>query len=115
MIKLTYITNVKLIYTITDSFKTKEIIPGDNGSKDIEIMVALKYLSDFWRTLEMLLINCEINIDLNWSKTCVIVATNAADQVVTFSIIDTSLYVWVVTLSTQDNAKLLDQLKSAFK
>ena len=115
MIKLTYTTNVKFIYTITDSFKTKEIITGGNGSKDVEIMVALKYLSDFWRTLEMLLINCEINIDLNWSKTCVIVATNAADQVVTFSIIDTSLYVRVVTLSTQDNAKLLDQLKSAFK
>ena len=48
-------------------------------------MVPLKYLSNFWRTLEMPLINCEINLDLNWSENCVIV-TNNADQDTTFSI-----------------------------
>ena len=64
------------------------------------------------RFLEISLINCEINLDLNWSKKCVIVAT---DQGATFSIIDAKLYVPVVTLSTQDNAKLLEQLKSDFK
>ena len=62
----------------------------------------------------MPLINCEINLDLNWSKNCVIVATNA-DQKTTFSITDLKIYVPVVTLSTQDNAKLLAQLKSGFK
>ena len=78
-------------------------------------MVPLKYLSNFWRTLEMPLINCEINLDLNWSENCVIVATNAAAQATTFSITDTKLYVPVVTLSIQDNAKLLEQLKFGFK
>ena len=70
-------------------------------------MLPLKCLSNFWRILEMSLINCEITFDLNWSENCVIVATNAATQATTFSITDTKLYVPVVTLSTQDNAKLL--------
>ena len=63
----------------------------------------------------MPLINCEINLDLNWSKKCVIVATTVEDQGATFLITDTKLYVPVVTLSTYDNAKLLEQLKSGFK
>ena len=78
-------------------------------------MVHLKYLINFWRILEMSFINSEINLDLNWSKNCVIVATNVAAQAATFSITDTKLYVPVVTLSIQDNAKLLEQLKSGFK
>ena len=63
----------------------------------------------------MPLINCEITLDLNWSENCVIVATNVAAQATTFSITDTKLYVPVVTLSTQENAKLLEKLKSGFK
>ena len=78
-------------------------------------MVPLKYLSNFWRTLEMPIINCEIALDLNWSENCVIVATDIADQGATFSIADTNIYVPVVTLSIQDNAKLLEQLRSGFK
>ena len=42
----------------------------DNGTKNVEIMVLLKYLSNFWRTLEMALINCEINLILTWSTNC---------------------------------------------
>ena len=62
----------------------------------------------------MLLINCETNLILTWSKICV--ESNASeDQATTFEITDTKLYVPVVTLSTQDNAKLLQQLKSGFK
>ena len=77
-------------------------------------MVPLKYLSNFWRTLEIPLINCDINLILTWSANCVI--TNAvANQDTIFVITDTKLYVPVVTLSTQDNAKLLQQLKSGFK
>ena len=71
--------------------------------------------NQFLETLEMSFIYSEINLDLNWSEICVIVATNVAAQVVTFSITDTKLYVPVVTLSIQDNAKLLEQLKSGFK
>ena len=77
-------------------------------------MVPLKYLSSFRKTLELPLINCEINLDLKWSKSCVIVANND-DQTATFSITNTRFYVLVVTLSTQDNAKLLKQLKFDFK
>ena len=62
----------------------------------------------------MPLINCEITLDLNWSGNSVIVATNEANQATTFSITDTKLYVPVVTLSTQDNAKLFEQLKFGF-
>ena len=52
---------------------------------------------------------------MTWSSTCVIVSTNVVNQVATFEITDTKLYVPVVTLSTQENAKLLQQLKSGFK
>ena len=54
----------------TDSFNFKAKVTGqteDNGTKDVEIMVPLKYLSNFWRTLEMPLINCEVNLILTWS------------------------------------------------
>ena len=61
-------------------------------------MVPLKYLSKFWRTFEMPLNNCELDLDLNWSTKCVIVATDVAAQATTFSIIDTKLYVLAVTL-----------------
>ena len=75
-------------------------------------MVPLKYLSNFWRTLEMPLINCEVNLILTWSSTCVIANSTGAR---TFKSTETKLYVSVVTLSTQDNAKLLQQFKSRFK
>ena len=88
---------------------------GDNGIKDVAIMVPLKYLSNFWRTLEMPLINCEVNLVLTWSRNCVINSSNDENQNETFAITDTKLYVPVVTLSTQDNTKLLQQLKSGFK
>ena len=63
----------------------------------------------------MPLINCEVELILNWSANCVIIYTDVANQVPTFTITQTNLYVLVVTLSTQDNAKLLPQLKSGFK
>ena len=63
----------------------------------------------------MPLINCEVNHFLNWSLNCVIVYINVANQNATFTITETKRYVPVVTLSTQNNAKLLTQLKSGFK
>ena len=87
----------------------------DNGTKDVEIMVQLKYLSNFWRTLEMPLINSKINLILTWSENCVRASTDVANQNATFAITDTKLYVLVVTLSTQDNSKLFQHLKSGFK
>ena len=101
----------------TDSFKLKAKITGqtgDDGTKDVE-MFPLKYLSNFWRSLEMPLINCEVNLILTWSSTCVLISTNVQNQSATFALTDTKLYVPVVTLSTQENTKFLQQLKSGFK
>ena len=101
-----------------DSFKFKAKITGqteDDGTKDVEIIVPLKYLSNFWRTLEMPLINCEVNLILTWSSSCVLIATAIQNQAATFEITNTKLYVPVVTLSTQENTKFLQQLKSGFE
>ena len=102
----------------TGSFNFKAKITdqtGDDETKDVEIMVPLKYLSNFWRILEMTLINCEVNLILTLSSTCVLISTNILNQNATFAITDTKLYVPVVTLSTQENTKFLQQLKSGFK
>ena len=63
----------------------------------------------------MPLISCGIELILDWSANCVIINTNNANQVPTFTITGTNLYLPVVTLSTQDNSKLLPQLKNGFK
>ena len=88
----------------TDSFNFKTKITGqtdNNGRIDnVEIMVPLKYLSNFWRTLEMPLINCEVNLILIWSKDCVITNSTGEGK---FTITETKLYVPIVTLLTNDN------------
>ena len=104
--------------TDSSNFKTKTTgqapanIP---GRVDVKTMVLLKYLSNFWRTLEMPLVNCEVELILDWSTNYVIIYTVLANQVRTFTITETNLYVPIVTLSTQDNAKFLSQLKNGFK
>ena len=72
-------------------------------------MEPLKYLINFWITLEIPLIDCEINLILIWYESCVIVYTDVVNQGATFAISETKLCVPVVTLSTQDNTKLLQQ------
>ena len=100
----------------SESFKSKVKItgktPNNGNTKDVEIIVPLKYLSNFWRTLEMQLINREVNLILTWSRDCVITNFEGEGK---FTVTEIILYVPVVTLSTQDNAKLLQQLKSGFK
>ena len=94
----------------SESFKSKVKITGNTlnkgNRKSVEIIVPLKYLGNFWRTLEMPLINCEANLILTWSSTCVI-ANSTGIRI--FAITDTKPFVPVVTLSNQDNAKLLQQ------
>ena len=63
----------------------------------------------------MPLINCEIELILTCSKNCVVIYNNVDDQGPTFTITETNLYIHIATLSTQDNAKLLLQLKFGFK
>ena len=99
--------------TQSESFKSKKKIigktPADGHTKNVETIVSLKYLSNFWRTLEMPLINCEFNLILTWSKDCVITNSVGAGK---FAITDTKLYVSVVTLSTQNNAKITSAIKT---
>ena len=96
-----------------------------SAKKEVEIAVPLKYLSNFWRTSDMPLINCEVSLILTWSRKCGItsmekrvIATrqrNTSSTDATFQITDTKLYVPVVTLSTQNDKRLLEQLRTGFK
>ena len=122
-------------YSIKDSksFNYKTSITGKlegcDTEKEAEI-VPLKHLSNFWRTLDMPLINCEINLILTWSKNCVLTSNATIDANpdadpaaaainnptnATFKITDTKLYVPVVTLSTENDKTLLEQLRTGFK
>ena len=78
-------------------------------------MVPVKYLSIFWRVLEMPLINCEVNLILYWSENCVIVYSHVANEGAKFQITDTKPDVPLATLLTQDKTRILPQLESGFK
>ena len=93
-----------------------------SGKKEVEIALPSKHLNNFWRTLDILLINCEVSLILTWSSECVITSmerrvitstrrdtspTNAA-----FQITDTKLYVAIVTLSTENDKKALGTVKN---
>ena len=97
-------------------FRTKTCVKiNDNsrGKYSSNSQIKFKFnSSNFWRTFEMALINCELNLILIWSEDCV---NSSATGETKLKITDIKLYVPVVTLSTQDNAKLLQQLKSGFK
>ena len=124
-------------YSIKDSksFNNKTSVSGslegNNVEKDdVETVVPLKYLSNFWITLNIPLINCEIFLTLTWSKNCVITSKSTreadpdADPPVvginnptnaTFRIKDTKIYVPLLTLLSENDNKLLEQLKTGFK
>ena len=115
----------------SESFKYKTNMKGktpeDNGSlTDTEVVIPLKHLSNFWRILNISLINCKIELILTWSKNCVLADMTTRDAEggnpaivapsgATFKITDTKLYVPVVTLSKENDTKLLEQLKTGFK
>ena len=99
------------------SIKPKEKITGqteNDGTEDFEIMLPLKYPSNFRRVIEMPLTNCKINLILNWSLNCFLVAGTLANQVSTIRITDPRLYIPLVILLIQDYAKLPEKLQSAF-
>ena len=103
----------------------------DNLTKnDAKVVVPLKHLSNFWRNLDIPLIDCEVELILTWFKNCVLIdkstreANYDADPNVyeinnpenaTFKITAIKLYAPVVTLSKEDDIKLLEQLKTGFK
>ena len=114
--------NVNLTADNSTSFKYKVNLLGnidaanpDNalvGRLNVKIVVPLKYLSNFFRSLEMPLINCKIKLNLTWKKEFVL--STAADDTV-FIINDTKLYVPVVTLSKEDNKDFIEQQDKCFQ
>ena len=124
----------------SESFKYKTSITGNTyvgdgeagydadivGKNETEIVIPLNHLSNFWRALNIPLVSCEVELILTSSKNCIladmtvrnaqggnpaIVAPNGLE----YQITDTKLYVSVVTLSKENDTKLLEQLKSGFK
>ena len=97
------------------SFKHKASLIGDTGNNGrksgIKIAVPLKYLSNFWRSLEMPLTNCKVELSLKWYERCLLTAATTA----TFRITDTKLYVPIVTLSIEDISNLTKLLNGGFK
>ena len=98
-------------------YKSKIIKGTDNNNvNNVKLAVPLKYVSNFFRSLEMPLVNCKIDLELFWHKDCMISSVNAAaNHVVSFMITDTELYVPAVTLSTKDNTNLTKQSNEGFK
>ena len=93
--------------------KTVDAVGGTNSSvKDAKIVVPLKYLSNFWRSLEMPLINCKVYLELNWIEDCIL---SSARNSAKFEITDAKLHVPIVTLSTKDVANFTKQLSKGFK
>ena len=125
----------------SESFKYKTSITGNTynigvgeagygankvGKNETKVVIPLKHLSNFWRSLNIPLINCEFELILTWSKKCVLVNMSEIDGEgdnpaivapfgLKFKITDTKLYVPVVTLSKENNTKLLEELKTGFK
>ena len=127
----------------SDTFKYKNKITGNtynvdaaaqgydvnkNGTQKIELAIPLKYLGNFWRALNIPLISCEVFLELKWNKNCVItslelrqvdagppVVRDNAPRGATLAINDCKLYVPVLTLSKDDEIKLLTNFKSGFK
>ena len=97
------------------SFKYKANLIGNtenNGRKNgVKIAVPLNYLSNFWRSLEMPLINCKVEISLKWIKDCMF----TVDESATFKITDAKLYIPIATLKAEDNTKLSKLLSKGFK
>ena len=92
--------------------KTENHNNGKSSVKDTKMVVPLMYLSNFWRSLEMPLINCKVHLELNWIEDCIL---SSAGNSTTFEITDTKLHTPIVTLSTKDSINLRKQLSEGFK
>ena len=104
----------------------------DEEKEDIKTVMPLKYFSNFWRTPDIPLINCEVSLDLTWSKNCALTSKATRNALAAegdnpsvaqinnprnadFEITECKLYAPVVTLSAENDNKLLEQLKTVFK
>ena len=130
--------NIQVVNSNTFKYKNKitgntdNVDPGaqgydvnKNGTQEVELAIPLKYLGNFWRTLNIPLISCEVSLELKWDKNCIITSLEQRDigggnrdnapKGATLAINDCKLYVPAVTLSKDDEIKLLTNLKSGFK
>ena len=126
--------NTKVVNSNTFKYKNKIIgntynvnagADGKNGTQEVELAMPLKYLGNFWRALNIPLISCEVSLELKWDKNCIITSLEQRDigggnrdnapTGATVAINDCKLYVPAVTLSKDDETKLLTNLKSGFK
>ena len=92
--------------------KTSGAAGGNSFVTNTKIVVPLKYLSNFWRSLEKPLINCKIYLELNWIEDCVLSSTGNYAK---FKTADATLHIPIVTLSTKDNVNLTKQLSDGFE
>ena len=130
--------NIKVVNSNTFKYKNKTIgntynvnagadgyDVNKNGTQEVELAILLKYLGNFWRALNIPLICCEVSLELKWDKNCIITSLEQRDigggnrdnapRGATLSITDCKLYIPSVTLSNDDEIKLLTNLKSGFK
>ena len=130
--------NIKVVNSNTSKYKNKIIgntynvdagadgyDVNKNGTQEVELAIPLKYLGNFWRALNIPLISCEVFLELKWNKNCVITSLEQRDigggnrdnapTGATLTINNCKLYVPAVTLSKDDEIKLLTNLKSGFK
>ena len=92
--------------------KTADAVDETNSSvKDAKIVVPLKYLRNFWRSLEILLTNYKVFLELSWIEDCILSTARNTEK---FAITDDKLHVPIVTLSTKDSANLTKQLNNLF-
>ena len=130
-------SNSKTITSKSFEYKTKLIgsTPNNDIMLDAEVVVPLKYLSNFWRYFDLPLINCEIDLDWSWSKECIISEISIMPRVsgnpranpptldvkviqttgATFQINNAKIYIPVITLSINDNIEFLGKIKKRFK
>ena len=100
-------------YKAALSGKTANAVNNTNNSgKDAKIVVPLKYLSNFWRSLEMTLINCKVCLELNWIEDCIL---SSAANTAKLATADAKSHVPIVTLSTKDSSNLTKELNEGFK
>ena len=125
MTESTYNVDAKIANAEGNEVNNPAYDQNKSGKKEIEILLSLKHLSNFWRTLDMHLINCKVSLTFIWSRECVItsmerrIRTNIRRHISltggTHQISNIKLRVPVVTLSTEDDNKSLEQLKSGLK
>ena len=93
--------------------KSTNAVGGTNSSvKNVRIVVPLTYLSNFWKSLEMPLINCKFFLELNWNEDCILASAGNSAK---FEIKGAKLHALIVTLSTKDSANFTKQLSERFK